>query len=56
MKKGKKEKTYGVTVYRKFESKPVEERGRRVRPVVFRSGREYDRKKLKKELKRMELV
>ena len=56
MKKGKCEKIYGVTVYRKFESKPVEERGTRRRPAVFRSGKEYDRKKLKKELRKLECV
>ncbi len=54
MKKGKRIKVYGVSIYREFENKPVEERGIRVRPAVFRSVKEYDRNKFKKELRRME--
>ncbi len=49
MKKGKIEKICGVKIYRKFESKAVEERGRIKRPVVFRSKKDYSRNRNRKE-------
>ena len=48
MRKGKVEKICGVKVYKEFDKKSIEERGRSRRPVVFRSKKDYDRKKEKK--------
>lgn len=54
MKKGRVEKVFGVKTYKKFEHKSLEERGRQRRPTVFRSGKDYDRNKLKREMERMQ--
>ncbi len=48
MRKGKVERICGVKVYKEFDKKSIEERGRSRRPVVFRSMKDYDRKKEKK--------
>lgn len=49
MKKGKLVKICGVSVYREYERKSVEERGSIRRPAVFRSKKDYNRNKVKKE-------
>ena len=46
--KGKVVKVCGVKVYKEFEKKSIEERGKTFRPAVYRSGKEYNRQKAKK--------
>lgn len=53
MKKGRIEKIYGIKSYKKYEHKTLQERGRQRRPVVFRSKRDYDRNRMKRELERV---
>ena len=53
MKKGKLVKICGVSVYREYERKSPEERGRIRRPAVFRSKKDYNRNKAKKEMEAM---
>lgn len=56
MKKGKIEKICGVKIYREFESKAVEERGRIRRPAVFRSKKDYSRNRAKKDTEAMKKI
>ena len=46
--KGKVVKVCGVKVYKEFEKKSIEERGKTFRPVVYKSGKEYNRQKARK--------
>ena len=56
MKKGKLVKICGVRVYREYERKSVEERGRKRRPAVFRSKKDYNRNRAKKETEVMKKI
>ena len=51
MKKGRREKVCGISIYRKYEKKSLEERGVSKRPVIFRSKKDYDRNREKKKLR-----
>lgn len=51
MKKGKVKKVCGVKVYKRFEKKTLEERGKQQRNTVFKSKKDYDRNKEKSRLK-----
>jgi len=54
MRKGKVEKICGAKIYVPYERKSVDERGRIRRPAVFRSKKDYNRNRVKKETYLME--
>ena len=54
MRKGKVEKICGAKIYVPYERKSVDERGRIRRTAVFRSKKDYNRNRVKKETYLME--